>query len=339
MIAMIIYEGRHYYLHGMRQAVGLKSGEELPAATVWGARVFLAAWALFVGELAIAGLGVGVAALYALGLVVFFTVMGRVIAETGLFFIQPRFVMSTILIGILGPRFLGLTSTLMLMLFSSVLTIDPRETFMPFFINSLKIVEGRDVKVGRTGALSGAALVIGLAVALPATLYWQYSEGANLSDGFATWEAAGFTYRNTLRLKYRQEAQGVTEEDLASPGGIASIRPVKPYLLWTAAISCVLVIGVSICKMRFPWWPIHPVMFLICAGWGISVVGFSFLLGWLVKALVMKYGGTRVYQDLKPVVIGVMAGEFLSALVPIVGALGYYALTGEMSSTFSVFPG
>jgi hypothetical protein len=341
MITMIVYEGRHYYAHGLRQAVGLKSSEALPAATVWGARVFVIALMLFIVQLMIGGLTIGIATLYALGIMMLFTVMGRVIAETGLFFIQPRFVISTIIIGIFGPRFLGLTSMIVLMLLTAVLTIDPRETLMPFFINALKTAELRGARVGRIGVLAIVALVLGLAVAIPATLSWQYSEGANLADTFATREAAGFAFRNTLRMKHRIEAQGseTASSDEVAGGGLSSIRPVKGAYFWTAGIAFLLVIGCTLGRMRFPWWPIHPVMFLISAGWGTGKVGFCFLLGWLLKTAVMKYGGTKVYQDLKPVVIGIVAGEFFSALVPVVGALLYYAITGDMPQSFSVFPG
>jgi hypothetical protein len=220
-----------------------------------------------------------------------------------------------------------------------VLTIDPRETLMPFFVNSLKLLELRGARIGRTAALSLLALVLGLAVALPATLHWQYAEGANLSDRFATWGAAGFAYRNTLRLKQRMEAQGIDANEGARAAGLRGIRPINPSVFWTAAISCALVVGFSLARMRLSWWPLHPVLFLVCAGWGTAVVGPSFLMGWLVKSFVTKYGGIRVYHRLKPVFIGIVAGEFLSALVPIVGSLAYYACTGELPRSFSVFPG
>ena len=65
----------------------------------------------------------------------------------------------------------------------------------------------------------------------------------------------------------------------------------------------------------------------------------AFLLGALVKWLVLKYGGNRTYKRIKPLMIGLIAGEVLGALLPsLVGAI-YYFLTGERPKAFQVMLG
>ncbi len=337
MTCMIIYDGRHYYLHAFKQALGMRSDEELPLIAVWGGRTFMAGLAIFILLLWSAGLGLGLSIAYALGLVMFYLVLGRVIAETGLFFIQARFVISTIIIGALGPGYIGLTPAIILMMMSAVLAMDPRESLMPFLVNALKILDLRGHKLGRTTAVASGALVLGLAVAVPVTLGWQYSKGIDRTDTFATWEAAAFPYTNALRLKYKLDAQGIAPD--AEGGARGPIRPMNSSLLWTAGITLCLVVGMGVARLRWPWWPLHPVMFLVCASWGAAVIGFSFLLGWALKVLVMKYGGAKVFRNLKPVVIGLAAGEILGALVPIVWGLIYYMVYGMPLKPFSVFPG
>ncbi|MHC5057620.1 MAG: DUF6785 family protein [Planctomycetota bacterium] len=338
MTCMIIYDGRHYYLHTFKRALGMQSTEDLPVIAVWGGRTFMAGLGVFVLLLWSTGLGLGLSLAYALGLVMFYLVLGRIIAETGLFFIQARFVISTIIIGAVGPQYIGLTPSIILMMMSAVLAMDPRESLMPFLVNALKILDLREHKLGRATVAASGALVLGLAVAVPATLHWQYSKGANLSDRFATWDAAAFPYTNSLRLKYKLDAQGVTSDSEAGgPGG--SISPVNSGLLWTMGITFCLLVGMAAARLRWAWWPLHPVMFLVCASWGGAVIGFSFLLGWALKVLVMKYGGARVFRSLKPVLIGLAAGEFLGALVPIVWGLLYYMVEDIPLKAFSVFPG
>jgi hypothetical protein len=39
------------------------------------------------------------------------------------------------------------------------------------------------------------------------------------------------------------------------------------------------------------------------------IMWFSFLLGWLIKAGVMRYGGVAIYQRLKPMAMGLIAGD------------------------------
>ena len=65
---------------------------------------------------------------------------------------------------------------------------------------------------------------------------------------------------------------------------------------------------------------------------------FSFLVGWFVKRSIVKYGGMKPYERLKPLFIGLLAGEFIGALVPMVIGFLYYAFTGEMPRAYRVFP-
>ena len=135
-------------------------------------------------NLVLIGLDWQLAVLYTLGLVMIFLVMGRIVAETGLFFIQPYTFPCVVLWGIMGAKALGPEALLIMLLMSMVLLIDPREALMPFVVNSLKLVDMHKAKVGKAGVFCVAAVIVGLAVALPLTLYFQYDLGCNKSDGW-----------------------------------------------------------------------------------------------------------------------------------------------------------
>ena len=65
----------------------------------------------------------------------------------------------------------------------------------------------------------------------------------------------------------------------------------------------------------------------------------SFLLGWLIKKAVSKYGGQRLYAALQPLLVGVIAGDIVGGLIfMVVGAI-YYAHTGSPAPLYRVFPG
>jgi hypothetical protein len=65
----------------------------------------------------------------------------------------------------------GTQQLLVLMLVTTVLFIDPREALMPFMADALKVLETRRVRLGGAAVLCVAALLLGLAVAIPVTLY------------------------------------------------------------------------------------------------------------------------------------------------------------------------
>ncbi|HUU54731.1 MAG TPA: DUF6784 domain-containing protein [Armatimonadota bacterium] len=49
-------------------------------------------------------------------------------------------------------------------------------------------------------------------------------------------------------------------------------------------------------RLRFYWWPLHPIGYLAanCRAWNYYWV--PFFLGWGCKLLVMRYGGLRLYR-------------------------------------------
>ena len=61
-------------------------------------------------------------------------------------------------------------------------------------------------------------------------------------------------------------------------------------------------------------------------------------LGCLIKVLVTKYGGAGAYRRLKPVMIGIIAGDMLGGLIPMVIGAIYYFATGKVPKSFTVLP-
>jgi hypothetical protein len=145
---------------------------------------------------------------------------------------------------------------------------------------------------------------------------------------------------HTAKIKQRLQAQGVLEEAETQPFWT---RILKISARRDCVISFVIVFGLAmmccIGRLRYPRWPIHPVMFAVLATHQSRMLGPSFLLGWLIKVLVMKFGGTHVHQKLKPIFIGLIAGEMLSGLLPMVIGAIYYVITGESPPNFQVFRG
>jgi hypothetical protein len=66
-------------------------------------------------------------------------------------------------------------------------------------------------------------------------------------------------------------------------------------------------------QYRFAWWPLHPIGFIISNGWLTGQIWFAVFIGWGAKSQIMKYGGTRTYLRLKPLFLGLILGEAVSA--------------------------
>jgi hypothetical protein len=116
------------------------------------------------------------------------------------------------------------------------------------------------------------------------------------------------------------------------------IEPERHRLWWLAA-GVVLTLGCGVARLRLPWWPIHPVLFLMWGTYANAHFFFSFLLGWLAKTIVVGAGGERAYDTAKPLLIGMITGELLAALLwTVVGAIIYF-VTGQTPPSYLVYPG
>ena len=68
-------------------------------------------------------------------------------------------------------------------------------------------------------------------------------------------------------------------------------------------------------KLRFQWWPLHPVAFPIATGSTIQALTLVIFGTWLVKALLLRYGGLRSHRVALPFFLGLLAGGAMEAML------------------------
>ena len=218
----------------------------------------------------------------------------------------------------------------MLCLLSGVLLLDPREALMPYLVNVLRLLEWHRLRLGRSVLLCVAAIVVGLCIAVPVTLYFQYDRGLETVDSW-TQLASSYPFTNALAAKRELAAAG-TLAAAESRHGLERFRHLQPnracLLGFLAGLGLVLLCAAG--RVRYTRWPIHPVLFLIWGTYPAWRFAPCFLLGWLLKGLVVRYGGSQLYRLLLPLFTGLIAGEILGYLTGIAAGLTYSFGTGEL---------
>ena len=71
--------------------------------------------------------------------------------------------------------------------------------------------------------------------------------------------------------------------------------------------------GLILLRHHFLWWPLHPLGFAVSASNISSQAWFSIFIGSLIKAVVLKYGGARLYHALRPFFLGLILGQIVCA--------------------------
>ena len=64
-------------------------------------------------------------------------------------------------------------------------------------------------------------------------------------------------------------------------------------------------------RMRFYWWPFHPVGYAVSSSWSLNIIWLPLLIAWIVKLLLLRYGGLKLYRDSLPFFLGLILGEFV----------------------------
>ena len=339
ILLMILYTGRHYYGQVFRRAVLIPATGSPAPESVWGARVCLVCATLFTVYLIAAGLDWPLAVMYTGMIFMFYLAIGRVSAETGAIIVDPPWPPGVAIWGIFGAQALGSRQVLIMLLLVAVLAMDPREALMPFVVNAFKVLDLRRVKVRRPAAWSVVALLIGLAVAIPVTLAFQYDRGVNWANYWTLVQAPQMAFTGTMRVQLRLSAQGTLAEAEATTGWrrLLKMSP-APSSVIGFGVGLALVLAFAVTRLRLPKWPLHPVLFLVWSSYPGKWLAASFLLGWAIKVLVTKYGGVSLYQRLKPLMFGLIAGEMLGGLTPIMVGLVYWLATGQLPKVFNVLP-
>lgn len=340
MFIGLVVMGRHFYGRVFRSALFFPVHHVPDRSAIWGARIFLGGLIVFISLLWGVGLDWQLATLYGILTVVLFVVLSRVVAETGFFHLQAWWFPCVVLMGFFGPFALHPTTYIIMILVSVVIAHDPRETLMPFVVNFLKLLDMRGVKIGPAASWCVGSLVLAMLVSVMLTLYVEYDRGTNHADIWAIQVASKLAFREVIHFSQHLAAQGSMEQAREITGWrrFAHMAPDGSYMIWFG-VGMALVAAFTFLRVRFARWPLHPVFFITWCTYPGFVMAVSFLIGWLIKATVSKYGGAARYQALKPLMIGVIAGDLIGSFGAFLVGTLLHLILGLPIRYFSTMPG
>ncbi|MBD3344473.1 MAG: hypothetical protein GF401_05370 [Chitinivibrionales bacterium] len=338
---MTFFIGRRYYLNVISSTFGFRPNPDTPPSAIWASRAFIPLVIGMVILLNNAGLDWVLGSLMIAITLLMFFVITRINVETGAFFVQPNWGVVGILMAVFGMGAIGPTAYILMALVAAMFTMDPRETFMPFLANGLEMATGRFRKYASNKSISLIAVMVlaGFAVALVTSLKLQYVNGLDAQDywalnGVPKYPFKFLTHHLSELSAYNELSQSVKINGFER---FFHMNPDYTLLGWGLA-GLALVLICSIGRLRFPWWPLHPVAFLIWGTMPGCKVALSFLIGWAVKTGVVKLSGVRGYRQVKPLMIGIIAGEVCAAFFwTLVGTL-YFLRTGMIPKIYEIFP-
>lgn len=230
-------------------------------------------------------------------------VAGRVVAETGLPFF--RFSATTAQIFNQFPQSIysgaDVYFTGALHAFGPPVT---RESLTAFALHGLQVSANSEPRPPRRGLipLMVFSWVLGFVVAGASSLYCYYHYAMPITTGARLVNPDGI----------EQKIPMFFSDPLKNWNNGTVPRQTYSTPKWVA-VGAGVAASLHFASLRWSAWPLVPVGYLTQNMWFMHRAWFSILLGWLCKVLIVRLGGYRMYLAFKPVFIGAIIGEGLSA--------------------------
>jgi len=217
----------------------------------------------------------------------------RIIAQTGLAYYRAPVIPAVPTLDLFGSRYLGSAGLTGLGMTFSWAT-DIRTLVMTSTANGLKLATTFKINCRRLFAGIMIAIVISLISSAWMTLLLGYKYGGiNLTS----WQFSGLA---NFAMKWATNF-------INYPVGFGKAQ------FGFLAIGGFFMILLILARNYFLWWPISPVGLAVGLSWPVYQTWFSVFIAWMIKAIVMKYGGIRVYNKTKDFFLGMVLGSFVTA--------------------------
>jgi hypothetical protein len=235
-------------------------------------------------------------------------VMARTVAECGLLMTETSFRPMDVVTLFTSKDILGPKNLTALSFTDAVFTRDLRGVLLTAFMDGLRISDG--VRLRRR------------------SLVWAFLVAMVLAIGVA----------GTLHLLIPYHRGGVTLYSYVYEGNpLWGFQDNGPNILgahsydWRApaffGVGVIVTAFLALMRAYFAWWPFHPIGYAVSASWTMIVFWFPCLLAWVIKWLILRYGGMRLFVHMRPFFLGMVLAEFSMAVIWT--AINFFARVGS----------
>ena len=235
----------------------------------------------------IMGVPAWVSLLFVVLLILTYIGFTRYVAEAGLVSMASPLAPPELIVKTLGSALVGSTSVALLPL-CYAWSLNNTNNLMCVLGNGLRLSSDMEQKSRRyLIAAVVLALILGIGGAFWMTMHLAYSYGGvNLH---------GHYFRGFAADNYKI--------------GIDLLPPSEIY--WDGIVAfgtgSLVMLAMLWARMRFAWWPLHPIGFPI--GMMLFYQWFNIFIAWVIKVVVLRYGGAAAYRRSQPFFLGLITGH------------------------------
>jgi hypothetical protein len=147
----------------------------------------------------------------------------------------------------------------------------------------------------------------------PKRAFWSMLLACAFGIVVVFWLLLHLSYRygleNTPYPRWGQEVWFYLQDWLRNP------TEVDYYHMALMGLGAVVASLLTFMRARFVWWPLHPMGYALGGSFGMSFLWTCLLVAWVLKWLILRYGGIMRYRQIAPLFLGLILGEFTVAAI------------------------
>ncbi len=302
--AFVLWMGRAHWLVVAR-SLFRRPGNDIERTSRTGGWMFLVGCAGMYGWL----LWVGLGPIWAAGLVLFVflnaLVLGRFVAETGMPFYRMYLYPATpiALLSVMPFDWLSRMVIFISSVFGTLFIFCSRSSPTVVASHALSLDEGKEGRGQvRMSFLFLGVMILGVVISGAVHVRHSYRHGMTLDGTTRPINASGINQLSDAHRMLAEFGRG----QISQPG---YNRPA--HLTFGVALGALLY---WLC-LRSPAWPLHPMGIMVVYTYYGNTIWPSILVGWLLKVLIVKYGGARAYRRAQSMFLGLIIGELFAAIL------------------------
>jgi len=309
LAVIALWSSKHYLREVLCTAFSRRATDaDEPLRYRWALGGFLGGWVFILIFCQQAGLALRLTVIFFLLYFLLSLAMSRVRAELGtpheIYFVNPRRIMIT-LAGSEAFHARDLTIISYFYWFNRCYRCHP----MPPQLEAFKMGESARINPRRLMWVMLFATAVSIGVTFWANLHVVYLDGASAKcRGFKSW--LGWESFNRL-------ASWLRNPEEVHPPSVTALGVAFAFTLFCNAL-----------RRRFLWWPFHPAGYALAVSFAMDYFWFAVFCAWLIKSLLIKYGGMKIYRQAMPFFLGAILGDYVIGSIwaiigPAVGIVTY----------------
>jgi hypothetical protein len=294
-VLLLFWIGRGHFTHVFRRAIGRAQATEserqealsYPVA-FWG---FVLAFLFIIGWTVAAGVQPGLAVVMWVTYLVIALGLTRVVAEGGLLLVHTGWSPLAPIAHLTGS-WISPASGVPAAYIGNSLMAEMRGFLLPSFLQSFKLARDSGIAARPLLGLIATVILVSFVTGIWSILALGHREGALT---LTTWWTRGGGPQSPP-LAALEIVGGVEDNYFANWSWFS----LGAFATW----------GMTVMRARYPWFPFHPIGYIMMPTYSISSLWFSVFLAWLTKSLVLRFGGSDSYKKTVPFFLGLALGDF-----------------------------